>query len=144
MASPTPEINVTPLVDVVLVLLIIFMVIAPQLEGGVRVELPGMSHPDPQAKGLEPLTLTVAADGALYVDKTPTSADALGALFTEVRAATPERRLMVKGDQALSWGPLRDLFARGQKAGFPGVSLVVGDRQARSADDAEQEAPGGL
>ncbi len=141
MASPTPEINVTPLVDVVLVLLIIFMVIAPELEGGVRVELPGMSHPDAKAKGLEPLTLTVAADGALYVDKTPTAPEALDALFAEVRAATPERRLMVKGDQTLSWRPLRDLFARGQKAGFPGVSLVVGDRQDRAAGDAAQETP---
>jgi len=140
MASPAPEINVTPLVDVVLVLLIIFMVIAPQLEGGVRVDLPGMSNPDPKAKGLEPLTLTVDADGALYVDKTPTTLDALDVLFAEVRAATPDRRLMVRGDQTLSWGPLRDLFARGQKAGFPGVSLVVGDRQARSPGGADEEA----
>jgi biopolymer transport protein ExbD/biopolymer transport protein TolR len=140
MASPAPEINVTPLVDVVLVLLIILMVIAPQLEGGVRVDLPGMSNPDPKAKGVEPLTLTVAADGALYVDKSPTTLDALDALFAEVRAATPDRRLMVRGDQALSWGPLRDLFARGQKAGFPGVSLVVGDRQARSPGGADEEA----
>ena len=137
MGSPTPEINVTPLVDVVLVLLIIFMVIAPQLEGGVRVELPGMAHPDPKAKGLEPLVLTVAADGALYVDKDPTTLEALDATLRDLRAREPDRRLQIKGDQSLEWGPLRALFVRGQEAGFPGVSLVVGDRQARDA----QESP---
>jgi biopolymer transport protein ExbD/biopolymer transport protein TolR len=135
MGSPTPEINVTPLVDVVLVLLIIFMVIAPQLEGGVRVDLPGMEHPDPKPKGLEPLLLTAAADGTLYVEKAPTTLDTLDATLRDLRVREPDRRLQIKGDQSLEWGPLRALFAKGQAAGFPGVSLVVGDRQARDGQE---------
>jgi biopolymer transport protein ExbD/biopolymer transport protein TolR len=131
-----PSINVTPLVDVVLVLLIIFMVIAPQLEQGVRVELPGIEHPDPKVKGgLDPLTLTVTADGALYLEKEPLPADQLRATLAEAHRREPERRLLLKADQALPYGKARPLFVAGHEAGFPGVALVVGDKARRGGDD---------
>ena len=72
-----PEINVTPLVDVVLVLLIIFMVIAPQLESGDRVELPAIANPDKTAK-LDALTLTVTASERYLLEKVPVEAADLG------------------------------------------------------------------
>lgn len=128
-SGPTPDINVTPLVDVVLVLLIIFMVIAPQLEEDVRVELPGIFHPDPKVKGaLDPLVLTAASDGRLLLGKEPVAQDNLERALREAHAREPKRRLVLKGDQGLRYGQARALFAKGQAAGFPGVSLMVGDR----------------
>jgi biopolymer transport protein TolR len=130
--GPTPEINVTPLVDVVLVLLIIFMVIAPQLEGGLRVEVPGVFHPDPKLKGtLEPLTITVNAEGALFIEKEPVTPDALERALREKYAADPRQRVLLKGDESLQYDVMRSLFAQCQRIGFPGVSLVVSDRARR-------------
>ena len=106
-----PQMNVTPLVDVVLVLLIIFMVIAPQLEGGQRVEVPGIFNPDPKLKGsLEPVTISVNAAGEFFVDKTPVSLAELEATLRSKHAADPKQRILLKGDTALSYGPMRDLF----------------------------------
>jgi biopolymer transport protein ExbD/biopolymer transport protein TolR len=131
-----PVINVTPLVDVVLVLLIIFMVIAPQLEQGVRVELPGIDHPDPKVKGgLDPLTLTVTADGQMFLEKEPVADDALAATLKGAHLKEPERRLLLKADQALPYGKARHLFSVGQGAGFPGVALLVGDRARRGGEE---------
>lgn len=143
--GPTPEINVTPLVDVVLVLLIIFMVIAPQLEGGQRVEVPGIFNPDPKIKGsLEPVTVSINAAGEFFVDKTPVSLADLERTLREKHAADPKQRVMLKGDKALTYGPMRDLFRRCQEVGFPGVSLVVSDRARRTAgDEAGSAAEGG-
>lgn len=137
-AGVTPEINVTPLVDVVLVLLIIFMVIAPQLENGVRVELPGILNPDPKLKGgLEPLTVTITDTGDTYLDKQPISAEDLDRLLREKHAADPRQRILLRGDQKVRYATMRTLFARCQTIGFPGVSLVVGERAGarKEADD---------
>lgn len=134
--GPTPEINVTPLVDVVLVLLIIFMVIAPQLEGGMRVDVPGIFNPDPKLKGtLEPLTITVNAEGVMFLDKEPVGPPALEAALRARHAADPKQRVLLKGDQALEYGTMRALFRQCQSIGFPGVSLVVSDRARRGGGD---------
>jgi biopolymer transport protein TolR len=124
-----PEINVTPLVDVVLVLLIIFMVIAPALEHGERVELPGIMQPDKNQKGkLDPITVTVGRSGAVYVEKTPTSVEALPAQLADIHAKEPDRRIVLKGDGMLDYQKVRDVFALVQNAGFSGVSLQVQKR----------------
>jgi len=134
--GPTPEINVTPLVDVVLVLLIIFMVIAPQLEGGMRVDVPGIFNPDPKLKGnLEPLTVTVNAQGGIFLDKEPIGEAELEQALRARHAADPKQRVLLKGDQALQYGTMRALFRTCQKLGFPGVSLVVSDRARRGGSD---------
>ena len=124
-----PEINVTPLVDVVLVLLIIFMVIAPALEHGERVELPGIMQPDKNQKGkLDPVTVTVGRSGAVYVEKTPTTIDALPGQLADIHAREPDRRIVLKGDGMLDYQKVRDVFAVVQNAGFSGVSLQVQKR----------------
>lgn len=132
-----PEINVTPLVDVVLVLLIIFMVIAPALEHGERVELPGIMQPDKNQKGkLDPVTVTVGRSGALYVEKTPTTAEALPAQLADIHGREPDRRVVLKGDGMLDYQKVRDVFSVVQNAGFSGVSLQV---QKRGGDKDEPE-----
>ena len=124
-----PEINVTPLVDVVLVLLIIFMVIAPALEHGERVELPGIMQPDKTQKGkLDPVTVTVGRSGAVYVEKAPTTIEALPAQLADIHAREPDRRVVLKGDGMLDYQKVRDVFAVVQSAGFSGVSLQVEKR----------------
>jgi biopolymer transport protein TolR len=124
-----PEINVTPLVDVVLVLLIIFMVIAPALEHGERVELPGIMQPDKEQKGkLDPVTVTVGRSGAVYVEKAPTTVEALPAQLADIHAREPDRRVVLKGDGMLDYVKVRDVFAVVQNAGFSGVSLQVQKR----------------
>ena len=128
----TPDINVTPLVDVVLVLLIIFMVIAPALEHGERVELPGILQPDQEQKGkLDPVTVTVGRSGTVYLEKTPTTTEVLPAQLADIQAREPDRRVVLKGDGALDYQRVRDVFAIVQNVGFAGVSLQVQKRETK-------------
>ncbi len=128
--QPEPEINITPLVDVVLVLLIIFMVVAPELEHGERVELPAIVKPDENAKG-RPRSDNRDHDRAriLFVEK-ESVADlaALGEKLKEIRTSEPDRRIVLKGDSSASYKQMRETFAVCQKLGFPGVSLSVSQR----------------
>lgn len=140
--GPAPEINVTPLVDVVLVLLIIMMVVAPELEHGERVELPAVSLVDdkPKAK-LDPVTITVGASGALFFEKERLADRAtLGARLKEVRAREPERKVVIKGDVSLAYEQVRAVFATCQEQGFSGVSLQVNQKSADGADGAQRGA----
>ncbi|HKA87537.1 MAG TPA: biopolymer transporter ExbD [Haliangiales bacterium] len=134
LASPprsgriAPEINVTPLVDVVLVLLIIFMVIAPALEAGERVELPGIVNVDPKSK-LDSFTLTVTASGRLLLEKEPIDPASLGRALRDARAAAPDKRLVLKADRGVKYGTMRRAFDEAQKVGFPGIALMVDEKQ---------------
>ncbi len=133
-AGLTPDINVTPLVDVVLVLLIIFMVVAPQMESGAAVELPAMSNPDQAlSQDAQPTILSLARDGALYFDKRPVAPADLDALLREFRIRKPDARLVLKADRDAEYGKVRALFKRCQELGFPGVALQVIDRQNQTA-----------
>jgi biopolymer transport protein ExbD len=128
--GPKPDMNVTPLVDVCLVLLIIFMVVMPSLQQGAHVDPPGVRHPDPKrASEPEPVTLTLTAGGhALLQDRAMPLADALLAL-ARIRAAAPNQRLRLRGDRNLRYGLVRDVFARCQRLGFRGIGLVVTSRE---------------
>jgi biopolymer transport protein ExbD/biopolymer transport protein TolR len=141
-----PDINVTPLVDVVLVLLIIFMVVAPRLDQDVQVELPGVFNPDPEAKNqVDPLKVSVAHSGDIYVGDEKLDLDGAIAQLATEHAAEPYRRLILRADAGLKYGQVRDLFAKAQEVGFPGIGLQVGERhkpgQAPPAADAPAEAP---
>ena len=139
-----PEMNVTPLVDVVLVLLIIFMVIAPQMEHGQRVELPGVFQPDPKSKSkLDPITVTMAAGGALFLEKEPVNdLPALRERLTSIHGTEPERRVVIKGDSSLPYGKMREAFAACQDIGFAGVSLMVSQRGTAKRTDDEEPSEG--
>ncbi len=123
-----PEINVTPLVDVVLVLLIIFMVVIPQMEAGATVNVPGAANPDPKTSIAQaPITLSVTGSGNLYLEKRAVARDELIDLLRQARATAPRSKLVLKGDRTVPYGLMRALFRECQGLGFPGVSLQVGD-----------------
>ena len=123
-----PDINVTPLVDVVLVLLIIFMVVIPQMEAGATVNVPGATNPDPKNSiAVPPITLSVTASGTLYLEKRQVSKDELLDLLRQGHVASPRSKLVLKGDRTVTYGLMRALFRECQGLGFPGVSLQVGD-----------------
>jgi biopolymer transport protein ExbD/biopolymer transport protein TolR len=130
----TPEINVTPLVDVVLVLLIIFMVVTPQLEAGESVELPVITNPDPKVKSkLDPVTVTYTLSGRYLLEKEELTEADLHARLKKIHEDTPDRRLLLKGDRALKFGKMRALFQACKAIGFQGVSLVVGEKEGKGA-----------
>jgi biopolymer transport protein TolR len=133
-ARARPDINVTPLVDVVLVLLIIFMVIIPAMEAGAQVRLPGVLHPDPVTKTGTPVTVSVTASGTIYLEKSPVAPERLVTELRRVRAASPHRRVVVKGDRDARYGAVRAVFRECQGVGFPGVSLQTGDRRGAAQE----------
>ena len=135
--------NVTPLVDVVLVLLIIFMVVAPRLDQDVQVELPGIFNPDPEVEvSAEPLKVSVAKSGEYYIDEQKFDLDGAIEHLSAAHTADPFRRLLLRADAGLTYGQVRDIFARSQKVGFPGIALMVGERHRAADDDALLHATG--
>ncbi|MFO0746423.1 MAG: biopolymer transporter ExbD [Myxococcota bacterium] len=134
-----PDVNVTPLVDVVLVLLIIFMVIMPELEHGTRVELPGVTHPDPDREpDPDDVTVTVSGDDTLFIQDEQVPRAELAPRLKKMRADKPARRLLLKGDESRPYGEMRELFKEIQSAGWTGVRLVVGARESRAAPKLEE------
>jgi biopolymer transport protein ExbD len=129
-----PDMNVTPLVDVVLVLLIIFMVVAPRMDQDVQVELPGIFNPDPDVKAqVDPLKLSVAKKGEYYINEQMYDLDAAIDMLSAEHAADPYRRLVLRADARLTYGDVRDILSRAQKVGFPGMALMVGERHKAGA-----------
>jgi biopolymer transport protein TolR len=131
--QPEPEINVTPLVDVVLVLLIIFMVIAPALNEGEHIELPSIFQPDPKPKDLNPVDMAMVYGGRYLVNKEEVSEAELKAKLSELYLLDPERHVMLKTDERIPYRKVRETLSLLQKAGFPGVSLKVMERKAAGA-----------
>jgi biopolymer transport protein TolR len=119
------EINVTPLVDVMLVLLIIFMVTAPLLVAGVPVDLP-----DARAQSLPqdntPIQISLNAAGELYVDKLAITPSALPAKLAALRQArSDEARVYVRADRGLDYGRVMEVVGEVNSAGFKKVALVT-------------------
>ena len=123
-----PDINVTPLVDVVLVLLIIFMVVAPRLDQDIAVELPGIFNPDPDVKTDEPFKVSVPQAGEYYINDQRYDLDRLIEYLSAEHAVDPLRRLVLRADARLKYGDVREFLARAQQVGFPGTSFMVGER----------------
>jgi biopolymer transport protein TolR len=120
--------NVTPLVDVVLVLLIIFMVVIPMMEKSAKVELPSIFNVDPEAKGkTDPFTLSIIADGSMYFEQDKVPEDQFVAKLREANEREPSRRLVVRADRDSRYGDVRKLFKMCQEVGFPGVSMRVNE-----------------
>jgi biopolymer transport protein ExbD/biopolymer transport protein TolR len=126
---PEPDINVTPLVDVVLVLLIIFMVITPALNEGEHVELPAILQTDQKKKEMDPIELTVAMNGVIVLEKEHIQESELDARLEALHGESPDRKLMIKADTHLGYGKIREHFARAQDIGFSGIKLKVTKRK---------------
>ncbi len=122
--QPEPEINVTPLVDVVLVLLIIFMVVAPNLQEGTPVVLPEIEAVDKE-KYEDTIEVVMAADGKLFLDDEESTREAVLGELEKTHETRPERVLVLKADAQLPYSTVRDMFASIQKTGFRNVSLKV-------------------
>jgi biopolymer transport protein TolR len=119
-----PEMNVTPLVDVVLVLLIIFMVILPAAVSDMNLELAKMENPDEERKGEpEPYVLSVDVEGRLYLDNYAVERAQLADHLRAANADDPTKKLVLRGDHRLKYVQVRDVMAIVQDVGFPGVAI---------------------
>lgn len=136
-----PDMNVTPLVDVVLVLLIIFMVVAPRMDQDVHVDLPGIFNPDPDVKVADPIKISVAKPGEYHIGERTYDLEGLTAQLAVEREGDPTRRLALRGDAGLKYGEVRALLAKTQELGFPGMSFMVGERHRAGEQPAAAPAP---
>ena len=121
----TPEINITPLVDVVLVLLIIFMVVAPAISEGAAIELPKVLTPDEKQRDIDPIEVLIAEDGTIIVEDKRISMAELKPELIRLHAADEKRSLMLKSDERAKYQKMRETFALVQDIGFKGILLKV-------------------
>lgn len=121
---PMGEINVTPFVDVMLVLLIVFMVTAPLLTVGVEVDLPKTQAGSINADAA-PLVVSIKADGELYLQETMVESDKLIPRLKAISKANPAVRIFVRGDTSVMYGDVLGVMGRIQSAGFEKVALVA-------------------
>ena len=122
---PMAEINVTPFVDVMLVLLIIFMVAAPMLTVGVPVELPKTAANALPTDQEEPLTVTLSADGSLSIQNTATPRDELIAKLRAIAAERSNDRIFLRADGANSYETVVQVMGALNAAGFSNIGLVT-------------------
>jgi biopolymer transport protein ExbD len=121
--------NVTPLVDVVLVLLIIFMVVAPQLQRDVQVNLPGIFNPDPDVEAnVDAIKVSLNAPGQFHVDDDQYDLEGVIQFLSDQHQRDPLRRLVLRADSGLKYGQIREFMARSQQIGFPGLNFMVGEK----------------
>lgn len=119
------EINVTPMVDVMLVLLIIFMVAAPLLTVGVPIELPQSKGEQLPSTNKEPLTISVAGDGAIYIGEAKVALDDLADKLKAIAKNNVEEQIFVRGDKGISYGRVMLVMGRISAGGFKKVSLIT-------------------
>ena len=121
---PLSEINVTPLVDVMLVLLIIFMVTAPLMTSGVSVDLP-KTDAKPLNTDSQPLTVTVDAAGKIFLQDQQIELADLVAKLQAIAQNNPERRIFVRGDKDLAYGRIMQVMGTITQGGFTKVALLA-------------------
>ena len=122
--KPSAEINVTPFVDVMLVLLIVFMVSAPLLTVGIEVDLP-----DTEARAMttseEPITLTIQSDGTLYLMETPIEFEELAPRLQAIAGVGSDARIYIRADGGAEYGEVMRVMARVSAAGYANIGLVT-------------------
>lgn len=118
------EINVTPLVDVMLVLLIVFMVTAPLLSVGVKVDLP-KTHASTLNLTQKPLIVSLNKKGQLYINEQKTDEKKLLTQISELTNGDKEKRLYVRGDKDISYGKVMNIMGRISQAGYEKVALIT-------------------
>lgn len=126
--QPMSEINVTPFVDVMLVLLIVFMVAAPLLTVGVPIELPE-TEANPLQGDNEPLTVTVTTEGKVFLQETEIELDTLAPKLVAIAKNGYEERIFVRGDRNVDYGNVMKVMGVLNKAGFKRIGLVTETEQ---------------
>src|SRR5215469_15044850 len=137
---PMADINVTPLVDVMLVLLVVFMVTAPLLTVGVPVDLPQTQAP-PINEPKEPTVITVNKEGVLYIQDSVVPMDTLVAKLQAITGSNPDALLYVRGDNDINYGKVLEVMSLISNAGFHKVSLVAEAPKGGQAPAAPASAP---
>jgi biopolymer transport protein TolR len=135
------EINVTPLVDVMLVLLIIFMISAPLLTAGVKVELP-KTEAGAMSEEAEPLNITIRADGSIFLQDTPAPFSRLRPALAALGEKNFERQIYVRADGKASYEVVAQVMASLQTAGFTKIGLITDTGGPPSGDPAAVKGPG--
>ena len=124
-SAPMAEINITPFVDVMLVLLIIFMVAAPLMTVGVPVELPKTAANALPSDDEEPLTVTITAAGEISIQNTVTAPDELIGKLTAIASERSSDRIFLRADGANSWNQVAEIMGALNAGGFSNIGLVT-------------------
>jgi len=118
------EINVTPMVDVMLVLLVIFMVTSPMLVAGVSVDLP-KTKSSPLSGQDEPIAISIDKTGGVFIQETKVKIADLKAKLSAVLHEKKDTRIFVRGDKSIDYGKVMEVFGEIKSAGFTNVALVT-------------------
>ncbi|MGB8275483.1 MAG: protein TolR [Alphaproteobacteria bacterium] len=121
---PMAEINVTPMVDVMLVLLVIFMITAPLLTVGVPVDLP-KTQAATINEAIEPLVISINGEGKVFIQETETPVENLIARLQAITENKPDTRIFVRGDKSIAYGRILEIMGLVSVAGFTHVALVA-------------------
>jgi len=124
-AKMQAAINITPLVDVVLVLLIIFMVMVPQMGKGPDVDLPDTAKPTQQGDEKSQVLVSIDDAGRLWINDLPFETEQFGDGLRAAAAARPEARVVIRGDAKLNFREVRQAMLAIEQAGFRGVGLIT-------------------
>jgi biopolymer transport protein TolR len=134
--KPAPvnaDINVTPLVDVCLVLLIIFMVITPLLQKGVDVALPVTGGPEKIPETEKQLTVAIKLDGSVFIGQDWVPKNQLLTKLKTIKSESPQKEIVVKGDKRLKYKDVREVMKTLNDAGFTNVGLIVMKKDSSGA-----------
>ncbi|MDR1086522.1 MAG: biopolymer transporter ExbD [Deltaproteobacteria bacterium] len=135
------DINVTPFIDVMLVLLIIFMVTAPLMMGGVKINLPKTSG-QPMPRPENPIIVSLDAESRIFVDKEEVAAEGRAAFFRQMAMDSESGEVFVRGDGEVKYAKMMDLMSELGQAGFARVTLVTNVQSAAAASAGDSAAPG--
>ena len=130
-AKMQAAINITPLVDVVLVLLIIFMVMAPQMRKGPDVNLPNTAKPSDQGDERGRILVSIDGAGKMWVDDKQVEAEYLGEALRAAVGAEPNPKIVIRGDAKLNFREVREAMLAIEQAGFRGAGLIAKRAGAR-------------
>ena len=133
--GPQADINVTPLVDIVLVLLIIFMVITPMLQRGAQVKLPKAEHASSDEDSSEAMIISVKKDGTVYLGPDLISLDLLKLELESTLLAEPWKYILVKGDVESRWADVRSVMELCEELGAKSVGLQTDEKPTAKKDE---------
>jgi biopolymer transport protein TolR len=139
---PMADINVTPMVDVMLVLLVVFMITAPMLATGVAVNLPKTRAEQLPTEKEQPLVVTIDKNGKYYVgmeDKPVAELAQLASMLKAIAGAKMDKRVYVRADEMVPYGQVMTVLTLLQRAGFTNAGLPVDSKDAKAMDDLLKE-----
>ena len=137
-SRPISDINVTPLVDVMLVLLVIFMITAPLLTTGVQVDLPKTAAAAVQGQD-EPVSVTIDRRGRIFIQETETTLEALAPRLAEITRNNRETRIFVRGDRGIAYGQVMSVIGAVHDGGFNKVALLTQPFEGSAPEKSPQE-----